>query len=124
MNTSNNRVLISSIGFGDNKMYIELNTSKILAIPYNYTQKLQNASIKDLKEYELIGDGIGIHFNNIDEDLSLNGIIRDFGNKSKRINISIKENLLEKIDLYSKEHHISRSALIQKATSNYIGLKY
>ncbi|MEA3290625.1 MAG: type II toxin-antitoxin system HicB family antitoxin [Campylobacterota bacterium] len=46
--------------------------------------------------------------------------MRDFGNESKRINISLQANLLDQIDQYAKEHHLSRSALIQKATSEYI----
>ena len=40
--------------------------------------------------------------------------------EQKRINISIQANLLEKIDKFAQEHHLSRSALIQKATFEYI----
>lgn len=112
--------LITSVGFGDNKIYIELNTSRVLTVPYTYTKRLQNASAEELKNYRLIAGGVGIHFEDIDEDLSVEGIIRDFGNESKRINISIQENLLDQIDQYAKNHHMSRSALIQKATSEFI----
>lgn len=73
-----------------------------------------------MKNYKLIAGGVGVHFEDIDEDLSVEGIIRDFGNESKRINISLQANLLDQIDQYAKEHHLSRSALIQKATSEYI----
>lgn len=112
--------VITSVGFGTEKMYIELNTSKVLTVPYTYTKRLQNASLEELKNYRLIAGGVGIHFENIDEDLSVEGIIRDFGNESKRINISLQANLLDQIDQYAKDHHMSRSALIQKATSEYI----
>jgi len=115
-----NKVLITSVGFGEDKMYIELNTSRVLTVPYSYTKRLQNASLDELKNYRLIAGGVGIHFEDIDEDLSIEGIIRDFGNESKRINISVQANLLDQIDQYAKEHHLSRSALIQKATSEYI----
>ena len=113
-------VLVQSVGFGDDKMYIELNTSRVLTVPYTYTKRLQNADIDDLKDYRLIANGLGIHFNTIDEDLSVEGIIRDFGNETKRINISIQENFLDQIDQYAKEHHLTRSALLQKATLEYI----
>ena len=115
-----NKTLIKSVGFGADKMFIELSTSRVLTVPYSYTKKLSSANIEDLKSYKLIANGVGIHFDKIDEDLSVEGIIRDFGNESKRINISLQTNLLDQIDLYAKEHHLSRSALIQKATSEYI----
>ena len=120
MNTLRDNTVIASIGFSEDKMFIELNTSRVLTVPYSYTKKLQSASIEDIKDYRLISNGIGIHFKKIDEDLSLEGIIRDFGNESKRINISLQANILDKIDKYAQEHHISRSALIQKATLEYI----
>jgi len=120
MNTSNNRTLIKSVGFGDEKMYIELNSSKVLTVPYDYTSRLKNATIDELHDFRLIAGGIGIHFTSIDEDISVAGIIRDFGNETKRINISVGANFLDQADTYAKEHHMSRSALIQKATLDYI----
>lgn len=120
MNTLRNNTVITSIGFAKDKMFIELSTSRVLTVPYSYTKKLQNASLEDIKDYRLIANGVGIHFKKIDEDLSVEGIIRDFGNESKRINISLQSNLLDQIDKYAKEHHLSRSALIQKATSEFI----
>lgn len=120
MSILRNDTVITSIGFAEDKMFIELSTSRVLTVPYTYTKKLQNASLEDIKDYRLITNGIGIHFEKIDEDLSVEGIIRDFGNESKRINISLQTNLLDQIDKYAKEHSLSRSALIQKATSKYI----
>ncbi|MDY0321516.1 MAG: DUF2442 domain-containing protein [Arcobacteraceae bacterium] len=69
MNTS-----ITRVDFGD-KIYIYLKSSDILTIPYNYTKKIQNAKKEQLTNYRIIGDGIGVHFEDIDEDISLNGII-------------------------------------------------
>jgi len=120
MNTSNNKTLIKSVGFGDEKMYIELNSNKVLTVPYDYTSRLKNANVDDLHDFRLIAGGIGIHFIKIDEDISIAGIIRDFGNEIKRINISVGADFLDQADIYAKEHHMSRSALIQKATLDYI----
>ena len=120
MSTSNNRILIKTVGFSDTKMYIELNTNRILAVPYTYTERLSNATKEELQEYRLIANGIGIHFEKIDEDISLEGIIRDFGSETKRINISVTADFLDKADKYAKEHHMSRSALLQTATTEFI----
>ena len=120
MSTLNNRILIKSLGFGDEKMFIELNSGRVLTVPYSYTKRLENAKIDDLQDYRFIANGIGIHFEKIDEDISVEGIIRDFGDETKRINISVGANFLDKADMYAKEHHLSRSALLQKATLEYI----
>ena len=120
MNTSNNKTLIQSVGFGDEKMYIELTTDRVLSVPYTYTKRLSSATQKQLKNYRLIANGVGIHFEDIDEDISVEGIIRDFGDSIKRINISVSQNFLDKADKYAKEHHMSRSALLQKATDAYM----
>lgn len=69
MNTS-----ITRVDFGD-KIYIYLKSSDILTIPYSYTKKIQNAKKEQLLNYRIIGGGIGIHFEEIDEDISLSGII-------------------------------------------------
>lgn len=69
MNTS-----ITRVDFGD-KIYIYLKSNDILTIPYNYTKKIQNAKKEQLTNYRIIGDGIGVHFEDIDEDISLSGII-------------------------------------------------
>ena len=65
---------ITRVDFGD-KIYIYLNSNDILTIPYNYTKKIQNAKKEQLINYRIIGGGIGVHFEEIDEDISLSGII-------------------------------------------------
>jgi hypothetical protein len=65
---------ITRADFGD-KIYIYLKSGDILTIPYSYTKKMQNAKKEQLLNYRIIGGGIGIHFEEIDEDISLNGII-------------------------------------------------
>jgi hypothetical protein len=120
MSTSNSRTLINTVGFGDDKMFIELNTNRILTVPYTYTERLRNATKEELQQYRLIGNGVGIHFSKIDEDISVEGIIRDFGSETKRINISVTTDFLDKADKYAKEHHMSRSALLQTATMEFI----
>lgn len=62
------------LDFGD-KIYVHLKSSDILTIPYNYTSKIKNATKEQLQNYRLIGGGIGVHFEDIDEDISIGGII-------------------------------------------------
>lgn len=66
--------VIVRIDFGD-KIYIYLNSGDILTIPYSYTKKIENAKKEQLLSYRIIGGGIGVHFEDIDEDISLGGIV-------------------------------------------------
>ncbi len=75
MSTLSSETLIVKLTL-DDKIYISLSSGDILTIPYDYTQRLKNADKAQLENYRLIGGGRGIHFLDIDEDISLNGIIR------------------------------------------------
>lgn len=66
--------LITKLEFSD-RIYIYLDSKDVLTIPYDYTHKIKTASAEALKNYRLIGNGVGIHFEDIDEDISLRGII-------------------------------------------------
>ena len=69
MNTS-----IARLDFGD-KIYIYLSSGDILTIPYSYTKRIENAKKEQLLSYRIIGGGVGVHFEQIDEDISLGGIV-------------------------------------------------
>ena len=106
-----NTFKIKSVGIGKDKIFIELIPYKILTIPKNYTPRLKNASLKDLEEFEIIGDGIGIHFPRIDEDIGIEGIVRDFIKE----NIQIPLPLLEKLDYLSRKYNLSKEKILEKA---------
>jgi hypothetical protein len=42
-------------------------------------RRLREATPEQRSKWELIGRGTGIHWEDIDEDLSLAGLLRDFG---------------------------------------------
>ncbi len=75
MSTLKTKPLIKEVTF-DDKIYIALSSGDVLTIPYDYTPRLANAKKGELQKYHLIGGGIGVHFDDIDEDISLNAIIK------------------------------------------------
>jgi hypothetical protein len=58
-------------------MLIILNTSAILRQKISSYPNLKRASKDEITEYEIIADGTGIHWQSLDEDLSLKGFLRD-----------------------------------------------
>jgi hypothetical protein len=58
-------------------MTIYLNTKVVLSQQISSYKLLKNADGKQLMQYELIGGGTGIHWPQLDEDLSLKGFLQD-----------------------------------------------
>jgi hypothetical protein len=58
-------------------MLVVLNTKAILQQKISTYLSLNNATAEQLRQYELIGGGTGIHWPALDEDLSLKGFLKD-----------------------------------------------
>ena len=55
---------------------VDLVDGRSVSVPLTWYPRLLHASIEERNECELIGDGEGIHWPRIDEDLSVSGILR------------------------------------------------
>jgi len=71
-------------------MLIVLNTKAILHQKISSYPTLHNASLSLLQQYELIGNGTGIHWPALDEDLSLKGFLKD--ELRQTVNSTLKTN--------------------------------
>lgn len=69
-------VLVKSMQFSDDDMIVLLVDGRTIAIPLNWFPRLATASQKQLINYELLGDGEGIHWPDVDEDISVAGLLR------------------------------------------------
>jgi len=79
MNTLQFEANATKICFDTDDMSIALSDSRQLSIPLVYFPRLLNASPEQRKQYELSGNGTGIHWETIDEDISVPGLL--LGNK-------------------------------------------
>ncbi len=61
-----------------NLMIVVLSNKKILNISLSEYPKLHFASLEQLNRWNLISDGIGIEWEELDEDLSLKGFIQTY----------------------------------------------
>lgn len=62
--------------FAKGKLWIELADGRELGCPLAAFPSLASAKPKDLETWEWIGDGTGIHWPTLDEDLSVAGLMR------------------------------------------------
>jgi len=69
--------LARNIRFTDRMMVILLDDGRELAVPIDWFPKLRSAGANDRDNWQLIGNGIGIHWEALDEDLSVERLLFD-----------------------------------------------
>ena len=79
MNTLTFEASASKVWFDKENMWVALTDGRQLSIPLVYFPRLLNATPEQRNNYELSGGGTGIHWEEIDEDISVPGLI--LGNK-------------------------------------------
>lgn len=79
MNTLTFEANATKIWFDKENMWVALTDGRQLSIPLLYFPRLLNATPEQRNNYELSGGGTGIHWEEIDEDISVPGLI--LGNK-------------------------------------------
>ncbi len=67
--------LAEKVEFTDNDMIVSLVDGRTITIPLVWFPRLANATKDQLEIHELLGDGEGIHWPEIDEDLSVTGLL-------------------------------------------------
>ena len=68
-------VLITEISFEGGVLQVFLSDGREIRVPLEWFPKLRDASPKVRRHWRLIGKGIGVHWPDIDEDLSLDGLL-------------------------------------------------
>lgn len=58
------------------KLLVELADGREIAVPLHWYPKLQDAAPKDRNNWQLIGGGLGIHWEDLDEDVSVESMLR------------------------------------------------
>jgi hypothetical protein len=63
------------VSFKDNRFYVQLVDEREISVPLAWFPRLQNATDEQRNAWELIGQGVGIHWEEIDEDISVAGLL-------------------------------------------------
>jgi len=61
--------------FAGEMLYVRLEDSREVGVPLDWFPKLKNATEHERKQWRLIGKGVGIHWEDIDEDISVRKLI-------------------------------------------------
>lgn len=68
--------LAQNVEFTEDDLVVSLIDGRKVIVPLVWFPRLAEATKAQLEKYELLGDGEGIHWPDIDEDLSIAGLLR------------------------------------------------
>lgn len=60
----------------DSDLIVELVDGRTVSVPFVWFPRLSRATPEQLANFEIIADGEGIHWPDLDEDLSVAGLLR------------------------------------------------
>ncbi|MEO8757304.1 MAG: DUF2442 domain-containing protein [Devosia sp.] len=83
--TLNTEPLAVEIGFDAEMFRVTLEDGRELAVPIEWFPRLRKASLSQRQNWRLIGRGEGIHWPDIDEDISVLGLLAGFGDTGRKV---------------------------------------
>ena len=68
-------VFAESVEFSDDAMTVHLDDGRTISVPLAWYPRLLNGTKPERNRFELIGEGEGIHWPALDEDISVEGLL-------------------------------------------------
>lgn len=76
MNTSHNKTANAvNVYFDPERIHVRLSDEREISAPLAWFPRLAQANDAQRRQWELIGRGVGIHWEEIDEDISVAGLL-------------------------------------------------
>jgi hypothetical protein len=75
MNTLTLEARATRVWFDQDSMWLQLSDGRQLAVPLPYFPRLLHAAPQQRERYELSGGGTGIHWDALDEDISVPALL-------------------------------------------------
>jgi len=75
MSTSAPEPRANEVAFLEQELVVSLEDGRVVHVPLEWFPRLRDATEAQRKEWRLVGGGIGIHWPQVDEDLSVRGLL-------------------------------------------------
>jgi hypothetical protein len=76
MSTLQSRAMQAThVYFDTKRLHVCLSDGREISVPLDWFPRLYKATVKQRQQWELIGHGVGIHWEEIDEDISVAGLL-------------------------------------------------
>jgi hypothetical protein len=67
---------VKNVSFTEDTISVDLMDGRTIVVPLVWYPRLLNGTIEQLANWEVCGGGYGIHWEDLDEDLSTEGMLR------------------------------------------------
>lgn len=84
MSTLVSKPRATRVWFDDNNLWVELADGRQLAVPLAYFPRLLRAQPEQRGRFEVSGGGTGLHWEELDEDISVEGLLAGIGDRTAR----------------------------------------
>jgi len=76
--------LVQSVHFDADSLWVSLADGRKIGIPLAYFPRLLNAPPEKRERYVISGGGIGLHWDDLDEDISVKALVMGVGDRTRR----------------------------------------
>ena len=70
------------LDFDESMMWVDLSDGRKLGVPLAYFPRLLRATLEQRLQYEMSGNGTGLHWDALDEDISVDGLLMGIGDRT------------------------------------------
>ncbi|MGD0126031.1 MAG: DUF2442 domain-containing protein [Terriglobia bacterium] len=67
---------IVTVNVTDDAIVAHLADGRVVSVPLEWSWRLKDATVEQRAHWEIIGDGQGVHWPDVDEDISVDGMLR------------------------------------------------
>jgi hypothetical protein len=73
--TNNNIPVVTSVFVADDSLTVDLRDGRTITVPLPWFPRLLHGNSSERNNWNLIGNGTGIHWKDLDEDISVEGLL-------------------------------------------------
>jgi Protein of unknown function (DUF3532). len=73
----------TDLHFDDAMMWLDLSDGRKLGVPLTYFPRLLRATPEQRLQFEMSGNGTGLHWDALDEDISVEGLLMGVGDQTQ-----------------------------------------
>lgn len=84
MSTSVSEALAREVRFDEDTMWVDFADGRTLGVPLAYFPRLLSASPAERTKYVISGGGTGLHWDDLDEDISVPALLVGVGDRTRK----------------------------------------
>ena len=85
MNTLLADIHATHVHFDNDTMWVDFADGRQLGIPLAYFPRLLRATPEERRKFTISGSGVGIHWDDLNEDISVHALLAGMGDRTRKV---------------------------------------